>query len=119
MTGRAILRLVPPPGDRHAPKRMAFERHRPAARLAERTMRELRGRRISMVMQDPKFSLNPVMTVGHQIAEALPASTPIASAAEARRRALDMLEAVQHPRSRARLSTSIRTRSPAAWASAS
>ena len=34
-------------------------------------MRRIRGRRISMVLQDPKFSLNPVMTVGSQIVEAI------------------------------------------------
>jgi peptide/nickel transport system ATP-binding protein len=56
--------------------------------------RELRGARISMVMQDPKFSLNPVMTVGEQIAEGYRAHRK-ASRAEARERALAMLEAVQ------------------------
>ena len=47
-----------------------------------------------MVMQDPKFSLNPVMTVGHQIAEAYRVHTN-ASRREARRRVAGMLEAVQ------------------------
>jgi peptide/nickel transport system ATP-binding protein len=61
---------------------------------APSAMRELRGRRIAMVMQDPKFSLNPVMTVGHQIAEAYLAHKR-ASAAEARDKALAMLEAVR------------------------
>jgi peptide/nickel transport system ATP-binding protein len=61
---------------------------------SERAMRKIRGERISMVMQDPKFSLNPVMTVGAQVAEAyrIHAGT---SAAEAKRRALEMLEAVR------------------------
>ncbi|MFY8156466.1 MAG: ABC transporter ATP-binding protein, partial [Rhabdaerophilum sp.] len=52
------------------------------------------GKRISMVMQDPKFSLNPVMTVGQQIGEAYRVHTK-ASRSEARERALAMLEAVQ------------------------
>ena len=56
--------------------------------------RDPRPARISMVMQDPKFSLNPVMTVGRQIAEAYRVHTK-ASRREARRRALDMLEAVR------------------------
>ena len=38
--------------------------------LSEKEMRSVRGQRISMVMQDPKFSLNPVMTIGDQIIEA-------------------------------------------------
>ena len=70
-------------------------------------------------MQDPKFSLNPVMTVGEQIAEAYRAAHPGASAREARERALAMLEAVQIRDPRAGARSSIRTSSPAAWASAS
>jgi peptide/nickel transport system ATP-binding protein len=58
------------------------------------TWRALRGRRMTMVMQDPKFSLNPVMTVGRQIMEAYRAHLP-ASRAEARDKTLAMLEAVQ------------------------
>ena len=69
MTGRAILRLIRPPGMVGA-DRMAFDGADLMA-LSEREMRAVRGARISMVMQDPKFSLNPVMTVGSQIAEAL------------------------------------------------
>ena len=56
--------------------------------------RKLRGRHISMVMQDPKFSLNPVQTVGDQIAEAYRVHHK-ASAREAKERSLSMLEAVQ------------------------
>src|SRR3546814_16649960 len=47
-----------------------------------------------MVMQDPKFSLNPVMTVGRQVAEAYRVHTQ-ASPSEAKRRTLEMLEAVR------------------------
>jgi len=68
MTGRAILRLVPPPGEVTA-DRLAFKGE-DLRDLDEVGMRAIRGRRISMVLQDPKFSLNPVMTVGDQIAEA-------------------------------------------------
>jgi peptide/nickel transport system ATP-binding protein len=56
--------------------------------------RRLRGRHISMVMQDPKFSLNPVVTVGEQIAEAYRVHHK-ASRREAKERSLAMLEAVQ------------------------
>ncbi|KQW01630.1 peptide ABC transporter ATP-binding protein [Rhizobacter sp. Root1221] len=60
----------------------------------ERTMRGIRGRRMSMIMQDPKYSLNPVMRVGDQIAEAYLAHHK-ASKHEARDRALAMLESVR------------------------
>ena len=67
MTGRAILRLVRPPGEVEA-RRIALE-GRDLLSLSERQMRAVRGREIAMVMQDPKFSLNPVMRVGEQIVE--------------------------------------------------
>jgi peptide/nickel transport system ATP-binding protein len=57
-------------------------------------MRDVRGRRISMVMQDPKFSLNPVMTVGRQIAEAYSVHHKVGGG-EARRRTLEMLRDVR------------------------
>jgi len=92
MTGRAILRLVPRPG-RVAARRLEFDGI-DLLSIDERSMRRIRGRRISMVMQDPKFSLNPVMSVGKQIAEAYRAHFP-AGAREARERALAMLAAVR------------------------
>jgi peptide/nickel transport system ATP-binding protein len=92
LTGRAVLGLVPAPG-RVMADRLAFEGEDLLA-ASERRMRDIRGRRISMVMQDPKFSLNPVMTVGRQIAEAYRVHSG-ASRAEARRRTLEMLEAVR------------------------
>ncbi|GHF52641.1 ABC transporter ATP-binding protein [Seohaeicola zhoushanensis] len=91
-TGRAILGLTPPPGQAEA-KRLEFDGI--DLRNADKaTWRRLRGARISMVMQDPKFSLNPVMTIGKQLVECwnLHAGT---SRAEAKDRAIAMLEAVQ------------------------
>ena len=92
VTGRAVLRLVPHPG-RVTAKRIDFDGI-DLTGLSERELRQIRGQRISMVMQDPKFSLNPVMRVGTQIAEAYRIHTG-APAAECRRRALAMLEAVR------------------------
>ncbi|PWC33671.1 ABC transporter ATP-binding protein [Azospirillum sp. TSO35-2] len=92
MTGRSILRLVPPPG-RVTADRLAF-RGEDLLTASPRRMRAIRGSGIAMVMQDPKYSLNPVMTVGHQIAEAYRVHSR-AGAAEAKRRALEMLEAVR------------------------
>ncbi len=92
MTGRAILDLIPPPGVVTA-DRMLY-RGEELSTMDRTTRRKLRGRRMSMVMQDPKFSLNPVATVGKQIAEAYRVHQK-ASRAEARDRTLAMLEAVQ------------------------
>ncbi|MBK1837585.1 ABC transporter ATP-binding protein [Azospirillum sp. YIM B02556] len=92
MTGRSILRLVPPPG-RVSADRLAF-RGEDLLAASPRRLRDIRGRRIAMVMQDPKYSLNPVMTVGRQIAEAYRVHSH-AGAAEAKRRALEMLAAVR------------------------
>lgn len=69
MTGLAILKLVRPPG-RVAAARMTFDGH-DLLSAGERQMRALRGRRIAMVMQDAKYSLNPVMRVGKQLVEGL------------------------------------------------
>jgi peptide/nickel transport system ATP-binding protein len=90
--GRAILRLVPAPGQVSA-DRLSFA-DTDLLRADEATLRAVRGRRIAMVMQDPKFSLNPVMTVGRQIREACRAHAGV-SRSEARRRTLAMLEAVR------------------------
>jgi peptide/nickel transport system ATP-binding protein len=92
MTGRAILRLIRPPGILEA-KRIALD-GADLLGLSERQMRKVRGERIAMVMQDPKFSLNPVMRIGRQMVEALQVHSRTSRSA-ARRRALDMLEAVQ------------------------
>ena len=91
-TGRAILGLTPPPGEVTA-KRLAFDGI-DLLTASNRTLRTLRGGRISMVMQDPKYSLNPVMTIGEQIIEAYQAHAK-ASRNEARDKALAMLEAVK------------------------
>lgn len=92
MTGRAILGLVRPPGKVTAQKISLGETS--ILNLPEKDMRQIRGKQISMVMQDPKFSLNPVMTVGRQITEAYRLHDKI-SKPEARDKALEMLAAVQ------------------------
>jgi peptide/nickel transport system ATP-binding protein len=91
MTGRAILRLTPPRAIVSA-RRLQFQDVDLNA-ATERDMLKVRGHRISMIMQDPKFSLDPVMRVGDQIAEAIPADRR-GSRAEVRERVLDMLAAV-------------------------
>jgi peptide/nickel transport system ATP-binding protein len=91
-TGRAILGLTAPEGI-VAAKRLEF-RGQDLLRCTPRQRREMRGGRIAMVLQDPKFSLNPVMTIGDQIVETLRAHTRISPQA-ARAKALAALEAVQ------------------------
>lgn len=93
-TGRALLRLTPPTG-RVTATRLDFDGIDLLA-ARPRQMRALRGARLSMVMQDPTFSLNPVMPVGRQIAEAWWAHAGAGRRRrEARDRALAMLEAVR------------------------
>jgi peptide/nickel transport system ATP-binding protein len=92
LTGRSILRLVRAPGKVTA-DRLRFE-GKDLLAISEYEMRQIRGARISMVMQDPKFSLNPVMTVGEQIGETLAVHGRLPRR-QIRRRVLDMLEAVQ------------------------
>ncbi|APZ51483.1 ABC transporter ATP-binding protein [Salipiger abyssi] len=91
MTGRAILKLIRKPGIVTADRMQMGGTDLLTA--SEREMRRIRGRHASMIMQDPKFSLNPVMTVGSQITEALLTHEKL-SRAEARKRAVAMLDAV-------------------------
>ncbi len=91
-TGRAILGLTPFPGRVEA-RRLAFEGI-DLTNASKATWRRLRGRRMSMVMQDPKFSLNPVKSIGEQIVEAYRAHVKT-SRQEARDKAVAMLEAVK------------------------
>ncbi len=60
-------------------------------------MRELRGSRIAMIFQEPMTALNPVLTIGRQIEEAVAVHLPRLSRDERRRKVLDMLAAVQLP----------------------
>jgi peptide/nickel transport system ATP-binding protein len=96
VTCRSLLGLIRPPG-RVTADRLLFDGV-DLLRADRRVLQQVRGRRIAMIMQDPKYSLNPVMSVGDQVAEAYRIHTR-ASRSAARRRAVDMLEAVRirHP----------------------
>ncbi|MDU2189449.1 MAG: dipeptide/oligopeptide/nickel ABC transporter permease/ATP-binding protein [Klebsiella pneumoniae] len=90
--GRALLQLHPKKA-RVSASRMQFA-DLDLQHLSEAQMRGVRGKRISMIMQDPKYSLNPVVCVGKQIAEAWLTHHP-GRKDEAKARALEMLEVVR------------------------
>lgn len=91
VTGMAILRLVQPPGQvvsgdiRYGNKSLL--------KLSEREMQEVRGRKISMIFQNPRTCLNPVMTLGAQVDRVYRKHTK-SNAAEAKERRLEMLNRV-------------------------
>ena len=91
-TGRAIMGLTPPHAQISA-KTLNFDGIDLLA-ASRKEKRDLRGNRIAMILQDPKYSLNPVMSIGRQIVETLRTHENV-SKNEARDRALAMLEAVQ------------------------
>ena len=92
LTARALLRLLPDQAIVHA-DRLAFDGIDVLA-ASERTLRSIRGKRAGLILQDPKYSLNPVMTAGAQIAEAWAAHRR-AGRREARAAAVDLLAQVQ------------------------
>ncbi|WP_027161779.1 ABC transporter ATP-binding protein [Mesorhizobium sp. WSM1293] len=91
-TGRAIMGLTPPQA-RISANKLAFDGI-DLLTVSPRERRALRGKRIAMILQDPKYSLDPVMSIGRQIVETLRTHEKVGKA-EARDRALAMLEAVQ------------------------
>ena len=94
-TGLAMLRLLPRPAGRVEGGRVVFA-GRDLLSLSEAEMRDLRGREIAMVFQDPMTSLNPVLTIGTQLIETLVAHRQLRGAA-ARGRAIELLEIVGIP----------------------
>jgi peptide/nickel transport system ATP-binding protein len=91
-TGRAILGLTAA-GGRVTADALRFA-GRDLLNMPPRERRSLRGARIAMILQDPKFSLNPVMPIGEQIVETLRAHRAVTPRA-ARTQALEALAAVQ------------------------
>lgn len=90
--GRALLRLHPLK-TRISATRCHFG-ELDLLRASDKQMRQIRGKSLSMILQDPKYSLNPVMCVGDQIAETYKTHFKV-SRKEAREKALEMLERVQ------------------------
>lgn len=95
LTSLALLRLVPPPGRIDAGSSIRLGDTDVLA-LEGEALRRIRGRRIGMIFQDPMTSLNPVFTVGDQIAEGVRAHLPV-TRSEARDRARALLQEVGIP----------------------
>jgi len=93
VTALSILRLIPPETGRIASGSIRFEGEE-LTRLSEEAMKRLRGHRISMIFQEPMTSLNPVLTVGTQIAENVTRHLGVSKRA-ARERACEMLDLVR------------------------
>ena len=101
VTALSIMRLIAsPPGNiEHGSIRF---KDKDLLTLGEQQMRSIRGNKISMIFQDPMTSLNPVLTIGDQIAEAIVLHQH-KSKAEARKRTIEMLELVRIPDASKRL----------------
>ncbi len=95
VTARSIMRLIPTPPGEIATGTVRFE-GRDIYQMSDREIREIRGRQIAMVFQEPMSALNPVFTVGSQIGDVLRTNMGL-SKAEARERTLEMLQLVGIP----------------------
>jgi oligopeptide/dipeptide ABC transporter ATP-binding protein len=94
VTALSILRLVQPPG--RIVSGAIFFRDRDLLTLPEDEMRQVRGAEIALIFQEPMTALNPVLTVGDQISEALLVHRK-ANRTQARLRAVELLDAVKLP----------------------
>jgi peptide/nickel transport system ATP-binding protein len=92
VTALSLLRLIRPPGRLEPGSEIQFDGHN-LVTLDEKSMREIRGARMSMVFQEPMTALNPVFKIGNQIAEVVRVHHA-GSKREARERAIAMLETV-------------------------
>ena len=101
MTALAIMGLVPKPAG-HVTGGAIRYRGEDLVKASDARMRDLRGNRVAMIFQEPMTSLNPVFTVGDQIAEAARLHLGL-STHDARKRAVEMLRAVHIPEAERRV----------------
>lgn len=92
---KSILRILPDPPSKVRGGKIHFEGEELLG-LSEAKMRKIRGNKIAMIFQDPMTALNPIETVGNQIAEAIGLHEKL-SRADVEKRAVDMLEMVGIP----------------------
>lgn len=96
VTSSCIMRLIPSPPGKIIGGKILFEGEDLAQATPER-MRQIRGKDIAMIFQDPMSSLNPVFTVGRQVEEAIRVHNPGMSAAQIHERAAEMFKKVNIP----------------------
>ncbi len=101
VTALSVLRLIPSPPGRIVSGAIRFA-GRDLLGLSEAEMRDVRGNEISMIFQEPMTSLNPVLTIGHQIAETLTLHQGLDRRA-ALAKAVDMLRLVHIPEAQRRI----------------
>jgi peptide/nickel transport system ATP-binding protein len=101
MTALAMMGLLPKPGVRLGGGSIML-RGKEISALGENEMRAIRGDRIAMIFQEPMTSLNPVLTIGRQMTEAIRAHRPV-GAGEAHRLAVQALDAVRIPQAASRV----------------
>ncbi|MBA3875660.1 MAG: peptide ABC transporter ATP-binding protein [Anaerolinea sp.] len=101
VTNLALMRLLPKPAGRIEGGQVIFD-GLDLLTLSEAEMRDLRGKEIAMIFQDPMTSLNPVLTIEEQLVETIRAHRRV-SKADARRRAIALLEMVGIPTPEIRL----------------
>ena len=101
VTNLAIMRLLPKPAGRIEGGSVEFD-GLDLVGLPEHDMRELRGRDVAMIFQDPMTSLNPVLTIEEQMVETIRAHRQT-TRDEARKRAIELLELVGIPKAESRL----------------
>lgn len=97
----SLLKLIPTPPGKIVGGEVRFD-GQDLVHLNDRDIRRIRGNRIGMIFQDPMTSLNPVLTIGHQISEALELHLGLDSAAS-RKRTIELLNLVGIPSAENRL----------------
>jgi oligopeptide transport system ATP-binding protein len=97
----SLIRLIPQPPGKIVDGEVIFD-GQDLLKLKEDELRDIRGNRIAMIFQDPMTSLNPVLTIGRQITEALELHLHM-NKEQARKRAVELLEMVGIPGAESRL----------------
>ncbi|GAB7231362.1 ABC transporter ATP-binding protein [Facklamia hominis] len=93
VTSNAIMRLIPQPPGQYDSGEILFN-DRDLLKLSEKEMTHVRGNEIAMIFQDPMTALNPTIKIGKQITEVITHHRKDVSAADARKRALELIELV-------------------------
>ena len=97
----SMIRLIPQPPGRIVDGQVIFQ-GKDLLKISADAIRRVRGNKIAMIFQDPMTSLNPVLTIGRQISEALELHLGM-NKAQARRRSIELLEMVDIPEAHARI----------------